>query len=367
MAIFTDFSDVDMRVCYFGSYQREEQRNVILMNGLISNGVDLVECHSSIRATLRRYYDLWYKFQRLEPWRFDIIFVGKIGHGDVPLAFLLGKVFRKPVVFDAFVSLYDTLVCDRKLIAANSPRARYYYFLDWLAVRLADIIILDTEAHASFFAQEFKLPLSKFCVVPIGADERVFFPIDADQNDVFDVLFFGTFIPLHGVEYIIRAAKLLEDKGVDIHFRLVGRGQTYQMARRLANELQVNNVAFLDSVALCKLPTLIASCDVGLGIFGNTHKASNVVPNKAYQIIAVRKALITGDSPAAREAFVDRRHALLCKMADPEALATAILGLKEDDRLRHKIAENGYALFKERFTSVAIGAPLKQLLEDLLG
>jgi len=42
-------------------------------------------------------------------------------------------------------------------------------------------------------------------------------------------------------------------------------------------------------------------------------------------------------------------------MANPEALAEAILTLKDDEKLRDKIAENGYRLFKEKLTPKAIG------------
>jgi glycosyltransferase involved in cell wall biosynthesis len=41
------------------------------------------------------------------------------------------------------------------------------------------------------------------------------------------------------------------------------------------------------------------------------------------------------------------------------------LELKDDERLRRRIAEGGYALFKEKFTPKAIGKRLKEVIEEV--
>jgi len=78
------------------------------------------------------------------------------------------------------------------------------------------------------------------------------------------------------------------------------------------------------------------------------------------------KPVITGDSPAAREALVDGENALLCEMGNAQALAQAILLLKRDRALREKIAQAGYASFLQRFSPKAIGATVKNYLTEML-
>ena len=114
------------------------------------------------------------------------------------------------------------------------------------------------------------------------------------------------------------------------------------------------------------MPTHIAKADIGLGIFGDTDKAKRVIPNKAYEIIAMKKPLITGDSSASREFFSDEKNALLCEMANPGAIAESIIKLKEDESLREKIAGNGYTLFKERARPKVIGKEVKKIVEECL-
>ena len=85
-----------------------------------------------------------------------------------------------------------------------------------------------------------------------------------------------------------------------------------------------------------------------LGIFGDAEKAKKIILNKTVEALAVRKPLVKGDSPPAREIIKDRENCMLVSMANPKALAEAILMLKDDKKLRDKIAENGYRLFREK-------------------
>ena len=125
----------------------------------------------------------------------------------------------------------------------------------------------------------------------------------------------------------------------------------------------MGNINWIDWVKYEELPKYINGADVCLGIFGDTEKATRVIPNKAFQIIASGKPLITGDSPAARELFRNKETAVLCKMASAEAVADAILLLKQDNCLRDKIAQAGHILFKDTCNTKAIGKELSGLLE----
>ncbi len=282
------------------------------------------------------------------------------------LTFFFSRMFcRKPVVFDAFISNYDSLVHDRKLVRDGSLKAKMLRFGDKYSCRLANKSIFDTEEHKKYFIEEFGLEskAKDFFVVEVGADNDVFYPAPETGEKKtlpFTVLFYGTFIPLHGVEYIIRAAKMLEKE--DIKFLVYGTGQTFEADKKLAESLEIKNMTF-GNVSIDKGPQgVIGPADICLGIFGDTNKAKRVIPTKGFQIIAMKKPLLTGDSPASRDVFTDRMNALLCSMADSKALADAIMLLKKDAVLRQKIAEGGYVLYKEKYTSKALG---KKFLEAI--
>jgi glycosyltransferase involved in cell wall biosynthesis len=107
---------------------------------------------------------------------------------------------------------------------------------------------------------------------------------------------------------------------------------------------------------------MIAKADVCLGIFGRTEKASRVIPYKVYEALAMKKPVITGDSPAAREILHDQVHVLLSPMGEPEALAQRILRLREDPELRRRIAEEGHRLFHAKCSSQKMA---EAIIQDL--
>ena len=352
-----------MKVCYFGSYS-QSPRNRIIMKGLKQNSIEVVECRDTSNIFLR-YPKLMKKYFGLRD--LDAIIIGEPGQTSVLLARILINKTEKPLIFDAYLSLYEMMVYDRKLVKENSFKAKYFYYLDKIPCKLADVVLLDTNEHINYFNEEFGINKDKFRRVFIGADTDIFYPrqIEKENNDQFTVLFHGSFIPLQGIQYIIKAAKILE-KYTDINFEIIGKGQTFNEMIKLSKSLNSQNITFMGSIKYEEIPNYIARADIGLGIFGDTDKAKRVIPNKAYEIIAMKKPLITGDSPAARELFVNGKNAILCKMADPESIAESILCLKEDDNLRRKIAKNGYNLFREKASPNVIGQDVKKNLESLV-
>lgn len=179
-----------MRVCYFGTYEADYDRNRMLLRGLRTLGADVIEVHEALFAdethktgnlkspralaglafTLaKRYGGLIRRYLRAP--EHDVMVVGYLGHLDMLVAAPLARRRGKKVVFDAFISLYDTLVNDRKMFRAGSPPALAAKALDRLACALADRVLLDTEAHARYFVEELGVEGSKCRVVPVGADE----------------------------------------------------------------------------------------------------------------------------------------------------------------------------------------------------
>ena len=354
-----------MKICYLGPYNSDYPRNRVIIKGLMKNGVKLIECNVHSSNRLLDYISLLRKGMRLDC---DVAMLGARGsYYGQPLVPLVKNMTRKPLVFDAMLTLYETDVVDRKLVKENSVKAKLWYLLDYASLHAADLVLSDTESHAKYYSSTYHVELKKFRRVLIGSDDEVFYPRQSKKEDnCFLVMFWGGFIPLQGVKYIVKAAKLLESHK-DVKFELRGFGQTYSEALELSRSLRVKNVTFVPKwVSYDKLPNYIANADVCLGIFGETEKAQRVIPTKAVEALAMRKPLITGDSPAAREILKNGENCILVPMADPKALVEAILTLKGDKKLRDKIAENGYKLFKEKLSPKAIGKELKSILMKLI-
>jgi glycosyltransferase involved in cell wall biosynthesis len=295
----------------------------------------------------------------------DVMVVGYLGQPDMLLAALLARLRGVPLLFNPMLSLYDTVCDDRALVSPSSAAGHALWLLDHLACRLADLVILDTEQHADYFARTFRLPRERFGVVPIGADSDHFTcqPAPAPHERC-EVLFVGKLIPLHGCETIVRAAALL--RAEPVHFTLVGTGQQQALVRRLVAELALDNVTLVEWVDYAALPACYAQSDVCLGIFGGSEKASRVVPNKVFQALGVGRPVITADTPAIRTSFAVGEELLVCPAGDPTALATQIARLAADPALRGRLGCAGRAAFERRYDIGAVTGALLRCLGQLV-
>lgn len=256
------------------------------------------------------------------------------GIPDIFFAALPARLRGRRLVLDAFLPLHDTIVRDRAMLGGPSLPARLIWLVERAAMRLADIILVDTDQHGDFFSSEFGIERSRFVTVLVGA-EPLFrsppgrippLPVPAGRPLV---LFYGQLIPLHGLATILQAARLTADE--PFHWLLVGRGQEEPLLRTALEKETLSNVSWLPWVDYEKLPSLIAHADLCLGIFGASDKAGRVIPNKMFQVLSAGKPILTRASPAVDLLAKQNPSAVITV---PAANATALA-----DAVRHALAD----------------------------
>lgn len=294
---------------------------------------------------------------------YDLIVVGFYGH----LIMVLISLFTKsPVLFDAFISTYDTICFDRKLFRPGSIIGRLAYWLDKISCQKAKMVLLDTPGHVDYFHQVIHIPLNKMKLLPVGCNEDIFYPRKSENTGFTQVLFYSTYQPLHGVDTVIRAAKLLQSES-KINFRIIGGGQTYHQVISLAEELDLNNVTFLPSIPFDLLPNEISAADICLGgHFGRSDKANRVIPGKIYQILAMGKPLIASNTYANQELLTHGENAYLCNVDDSRDLAVAISKLHQDVSFRNYLAKNGRNLYIDKCSELIITKQMHSVVQNTL-
>jgi Glycosyl transferases group 1 len=289
----------------------------------------------------------------------DIVVFLYPGHLDACVLAPIARLRRIPTVLDVFISLYDTAVVDRGLRSKRSPVAIATRALDVLACWSVRTIVVDTPEHADFFARFTHRGRSHFAVLWVGAEEARFVPAD-DPGDDAPILWYLTYIPLHGFETVAQAAALLADDGRK--FRLVGDGQQRPEAERLARELGLTHVEFVAPMPESELPGEIARASICLGVFGASDKAARVVPNKVFQCAAAGRAIVTAATPAITGAFGDAL--VTVPVGDATALADALRELRGPKRLA--VAARGRAVFEAQYAEAALADQLGRILATLL-
>jgi glycosyltransferase involved in cell wall biosynthesis len=235
-------------------------------------------------------------------------------------------------------------------------------------MKLADLVMLDTHANIEYVTGLFELDRKKFLRLFVGADEKIFYRREdrPSEEGIFRVLFFGKFIPLHGVHHILYAAKELE-ADQEIRFQIIGRGQLSDEIHKLAKKLRLRNVDFIDWVDYEDLPQYIHDAHVCLGIFGDSEKAQRVIPNKVFQCLAMEKPVVTALSPASLELIVSGEHGILCEPPFAQAIKKSVKQLKQNALLRQRLAVNGGKLFEGNLNSVRMVSKLADVLRSRMG
>lgn len=351
-----------MRICLFGDFDPSYSRNRVLRKGLQEAGAEVMLCVTQKKGW-RRISDLYRSYRALPA--HDLVLVGySDSRSMVPLARIISSV---PVVWDAFYSLYDSFVADRALVSRANPKAWWYWLADYMSVHLAHRVLLDTKAHIAYFAHTFFASPERFIRVLVGTDDTLFNTTGGGSSTHTPLVvgFYGKYIPLQGVEIIVRAAHLLSARK-DIRFVLLGSGQTYKQVRDLAATLKTENVEFLPRILYEEMPAFVASFDIALGIFGVTDKATRAIPNKVYDAMATGKPIITSDTPATHELLRHRYDAYLVPRGDPHALAAAIEKLADDESLRLSLGAHALETYQKQATPRVIGTALLTTLNNAI-
>ncbi|MCI0533351.1 glycosyltransferase [bacterium] len=349
-----------LKICFFGIYDPAYSRNCALMRGFRENGFDVITCGVDPRkhGRVEKYFKLFQEYKTIKHEHFDYVVAAFPAHTVVWLARFL---FGNKIIFDAFLSQYNTNVLDRRRYPKYSFRAAKDFLLDMTSCMLARTVLLDTKEHINYFTKTFGISKRKFIRVYVGTDDAVLYPVEKKpEAEIFIVHYHGSFIPVQGIEYILGAAKILSEDS-SVKFRFFGKGQEHAKMRALAEELGLSNVVFYDPAPHAVLRGKMGEAGVCLGLFGTAARIDFSIPNKLFEAIACGKPVITARTKASLELFTDRENILFCERGDGKDLAEKILLLKNDPALRDKIAENAYRLFKERLTPKAI---VGELLRD---
>jgi len=316
----------------FGFPDPKSPRYRNLVSKYESEGYEIAECLTTKKGFYGKHRSLLKKYKELSTRNSQLstILVNFPGYYLMPIAWWITRFPRKQLIFDAFISISDTLVSDRRKISWINPLAWFYYAADVFSTHLADEVLIDTEAHKRFFMKRFFLKAKRIRVVYVGTLDDLFHAGPKENKlpeGKFNALFIGSYIPLQGIEYILQAAKILSDQQ-DIHFTLIGGGQTYDAMTTLAYDLGLKNITFLDFMPLEDLPHYLRSCDVALGIFGTSDKANRVIPHKVYDAVGCGVPVITANNLAIGEKFTDGKEVFLCKTGDAQSLSHAIMRVK---------------------------------------
>jgi glycosyltransferase involved in cell wall biosynthesis len=227
------------------------------------------------------------------------------------------------LIIDQFISLYDTIVLDRRLISQNGLLAKLLFHIERRALRSCNGIIVDTQQSREYIEKFFNISSSIIYPIPLSTNEYAYKHNEYKPSDNrCRVLFIGTLIPLHGIQVIISAIKLLHNNEF-IEFRIIGDGQDSKYLEEFLMLKSRNLVWIREWKAPDQLAKEIEQSDICLGIFSDTEKADRVCPLKIYAYMSVGRTVITADTEWSRDSQAGRDKNVFCTIEPNNAVALA--------------------------------------------
>ncbi|MCB0208384.1 MAG: glycosyltransferase [Anaerolineae bacterium] len=353
-----------IKVCYILSYYSPDYvRTQTLVEGLARIEAVTVYQARNRSTSIFRYFETLMKLlavrMKYNPDCYILGFRGYEIYWPVRLITL-----GKRLILDHLVSPFDSLLNERKKIRQGSYLARLIGFYEKWMLKNADAILADTVKHQEHFVSTFQIDANKIYVIPVSTNEDLFKPQCkkySDPKNTFQVFFYGTFLPLHGIDIVVQAASYLSD--LPIEFMLVGgRGKDIAFFHHMVAELKLNNVHHRAWIDYNKLPGVISSADLCLGgPFGNTGQAGRVITGKTYQFLSMAKPTVIGQIDE-ETGFEDKENCLLIEQGNAKALAEAIRWGFEHQPELESIGKRGHQLYLNKFSIDKVSGMLQEML-----
>lgn len=286
------------------------------------------------------------------------------------------KYFKKFIITDFYISLYDSQVLDRTGIDQGSEKALKLKKSDFNCVNKSDYTLFLNKTEANYYLDIIKIPFNpdQHIIVPLCIEESIKCEInyftESGNDKIFNICWWGTYIPLHGLEKIIEAASILKKNNKsDFHFYLFGTNEVkskpyFDMVKKLGleNMISIDNQSTFKNGKLGGF--LEKKCDLVLGNFGDSEKAKNVIVNKLIDGVAMKAPVLTGESIAPHEFFSE--HEIFYSLNNPESIAQNIYYISQLDNItiQEKI-ERSHAIYKDTFSIHAYRKKLEDLFDKV--
>jgi glycosyltransferase involved in cell wall biosynthesis len=274
-----------------------------------------------------------------------------------PLVFEVRDVWPLTLVALGWMSRYHPLV------AAMRQVERFAY-------RRADWAVSPLPAAVQHMARLGLAP-ERFAYIPNGvalADFDDHQPLSGHLQEVlsggrFIVGHVGTMGPANALDSLLRAALLVRDDP-SIVFVLVGSGRDEQQLKATAENLELDNVLFLDRVPRAVVPTVLRACDaLFVGYKRNPLYRLGVSPNKLFDYMYSGRPVISSIT-AANDPVTEAGCGLSVAAEDPEAIAGAVRALRDMPEVeRRRLGENGRKYVAQRHSYDELAERYIELLD----
>lgn len=210
----------------------------------------------------------------------------------------------------------------------------------------------------------------KIEVVTNGSNMELFYPREKDEvlldkldlKNKFVVGYIGTHGMAHSLDFIMKSLEHIKDK--EIHFLFIGDGAMKQTTVKIATELRLDNVTFLDPISKEEVPKYLSVIDISLAPLKKEDNFKTVIPSKIFEASAMKKPTLLGVEGQAQE-IIEKYGAGLCFEPENEKdFIEKLLRLKNDKQM-YEDCQNGCERLADDFDRKRLAIKMLKIILDI--
>jgi hypothetical protein len=181
----------------------------------------------------------------------------------------------------------------------------------------------------------------KIKVITNGVDASRFFQLEKDADLVtryhlegqFVAGYVGTHGLAHHLETILEAAAIAQTNNDNIKFILLGNGARKAELIKLAGQMELKNVIFIDSVPKAEVPRYWSLLDVSIIHLKKMELFTSVIPSKLFECMAMGLPVLHGVAGESADIVNDNKVGMVFEPEDAQALYQHLVELKNNPKL----------------------------------
>ncbi len=305
---------------------------------------------------------------------FALPFVGKI---DVVWAsswvpgWVYSRVKRTPLALNVddmtIEDLFDLRLVDKNALAPKIAVRVYRVFF-----AKGDVVTPVSSGYTKIMEERYHVKPSRIHLIRGGVDLSIFKPSmpRRKSENKFVVLYSGAFSVAYDFEQIFKAAQIVEEIDEGVEFVIQGAGELLSSMHDSLSRLRVKNVKIINKIlSRSEVAELLGQADALILPLATFYKSGNPyrgMSSKLYEYQAVGKPIICCSRGVPSDYVEETNSGLVVDPGDSEALAKAVIDLRENPSLARVMGENGRKYVENEVSIEAVGLRMKRIFETLL-
>jgi len=302
---------------------------------------------------------------------FALPFVGKVdavwASSWVP-GYVYSKAKRCPLALNVddltLEDLVDLELLDENAFVLRIAKRVYRHFLC-----KGDVVTPISLGYFEILEKTYLVQPSRIHLVRGGVDLSVFKPnvSKREPEKKFVVLYSGGFSVAYDFDAVFKAAKIVEAIDDDVEFVVQGAGELLSSMRSSVSKLNVKNVKIVNKIlSRADVAELLSQADVLILSLVEFDKPYRGMSSKLYEYQAVGKPIISCSRGLPSVYVKETNSGLVVYPGDAEALAKAVLELKENPAVARVMGESGRKYVENEASIEAVGLRMKKIFETPL-